>query len=248
MKRIRSLDKPTAGLLDYLNISGDNPSWEEFRSHRNGDAYKELVDTLLDIQHGLCGYCEINITDVNRQIEHVVPQSDSVDGKMRALDHSNMIISCKGGAQNSTDSDQWSKPKHNLSCGQAKGNRTDKDFIDPRALPALPSLMQVKTNGHITSNEKGCADAGIDTCKVDKTIEILGLNSKRLQLKREKRLRALDENWEPHFEDHQAITFAARAELLPDGENKLRNFFTTSRSFFFPFGEEILEKDPQRWI
>lgn len=61
MKRIRALDGPTPGLADYLKHAGDDGSYRGFRDHRYEEdgvcknAYKELVSSLQDIQHGLCG-------------------------------------------------------------------------------------------------------------------------------------------------------------------------------------------------
>ena len=41
---------------------------------------------------------------------------------------------------------------------------------------------------------------------------------------------------------------AARTELSPGEDARLPRFFTTSRSYFAPLGEEILAQAPQAWI
>ena len=41
---------------------------------------------------------------------------------------------------------------------------------------------------------------------------------------------------------------AARMELLPREDNRLPRFFSTSRSYFGPVAERILEEAPQEWI
>ena len=145
MKRIRVVVDPTPGLGDYLD-SADNANWEEFRSHHAGASLRELRATLLRNQHGLCAYCEIEIEEPNRQIEHVVPRSDAAVGKQRALDISNMLVCCLGraktvyGLREHEREDYHREPvADNESCGHAKGNRNDEAFIDPRILPALPS-------------------------------------------------------------------------------------------------------------
>ena len=98
MKRIRKLSHPTPGLDAYLaEKDNDAKDWEEFRSHKAGASYRELVEALVDTQHGLCGYCEIDINERDRQVEHVLPQSAPQQGAARALDHANMIACCKGG-------------------------------------------------------------------------------------------------------------------------------------------------------
>ena len=76
MKRIRALSEPTSGLRDYLDCDGEHANWDGFRSHQAGAAYREVIETLGSLQHGLCGYCEIDIKEWDRQVEHVVPQSD----------------------------------------------------------------------------------------------------------------------------------------------------------------------------
>ena len=249
MKRIRALDKPTPGLADYLDCDGDMASWEGFRSHRAGAAYRELIEALQAIQHGLCGYCELDVTEQDRQVEHVVPQSDPQRGAARALDAANLIACCKGGTSITDDDERWHPPvKHNRTCGEAKGASTDPNFIDPRTLPALPSLTRVRLDGRIEVDEEACAAEDVDAGRVNRTIEILGLNVERLRLAREKRWRTLDDNWERYHADPQVMTKAARMELLPDVDGNLPRFFTTSRSYFASLGESILTDEPQAWI
>lgn len=256
MKRIRALNGPTPGLVNYLECESNHGSWEGFRSHQRGDAYDELVKALWSIQHGLCGYCEINITESDRQVEHVVPQSAPVQGEVRALDAKNMMVCCKGGTRQNRDDARYLRPlKHNRSCGEAKGNRVDPEFLDPRELPALPTLMRVGYDGRIRADAEACQNASFDVNKVNKTIEILGLNVKRLQLAREKHWRYLSEEYQELFDDPQIIQDnpqiiqeAARMELLPGKDNRLPPFFSTSRSYFGPVAEKILEEAPQEWI
>lgn len=249
MKRIRALNGPTPGLADYLGGDGHQANWDGFCSHHGGAAKRELTVSLCSIQHGLCGYCEINITESDRQVEHVVPQSAPVQGEVRALDAKNMMVCCKGGTRQNRDDARYLRPlKHNRSCGEAKGNRVDPEFLDPRELPALPMLMRVGYDGRIRADAEACQDASFDVNKVNKTIEILGLNVKRLQLAREKHWRYLSEKYQKHFDDPQIIQEAARPELLPGKDNCLPPFFSTSRSYFGPVAEKILEEAPQKWI
>lgn len=60
MKRIWVLDGPTPGLADYLEGDGHQANWDGFGSHHGGAAKRELTESLCSIQHGLCGYCEID--------------------------------------------------------------------------------------------------------------------------------------------------------------------------------------------
>ena len=151
MKRIRTLRDPTPGLDNYLASKSPKEGWGEFRSYQQGKAYRDLAETLETLQHGLCGYCEIDLIDGDRQIEHVIPQSDPNCGKAKSLDTTNMIACCTGGTQKNIfgpdargDKERY-LPSSKSSCGEAKGDASDPGFVDPRTLPALPSLTQVQS-------------------------------------------------------------------------------------------------------
>ena len=250
MKRIQRMDHATAGLEAYLAEEGNEvKDWDGFRSHDAGASYRKLAEALMDIQHGLCGYCEIDIVEGDRQVEHVVPQSDPQQGVANALDYANLIACCKGGTLRTEDEERRRNPvKRNRSCGEAKGATVSADFIDPRSLPALPSLLQVNFEGRIEADMDACATYGIAADKVEKTIDILGLNVERLRRAREARWNALSENWAADIGNPQVMESAARVELLPDKEYPLRRFFTTSRSYFGAYGERILDEQPRVWV
>ena len=247
MKHIQRMDHATAGLEAYLAEEGNKEKdWDGFRSHDAGASYRKLAEALMDIQHGLCGYCEIDIVERDRQVEHVVPQSDP---QQDALDYANLIACCKGGTLRTEDDARRREPvRRNRSCGEAKDDLVDADFIDPRSLPSLPSLLRVNFEGRIEADMDACETCGIAADKVEKTIEILGLNVERLRRAREARWNALSENWKSHFDNRTVMAAAARSELLPDSVGGLAKFFTTNRSYFAPLSEDILEEPPQAWV
>ena len=195
MKKIRSLNNPTPGLVEYLSCVGERVDWDEFRSHTSGASYEELREALTRNQHGLCAYCEIAIDGWRRQVEHVIPQSDPESGKAGALDIANMVVCCLGGTAPEVGSEQGHRKRRGATCGQAKGNQSDERFFDPRQLPALPSLLRVIDNGLIQADEVACRVAGFPPDRVTRTIEILNLNSERLRSVREKRWNGLGEEW-----------------------------------------------------
>ena len=250
MKRIASLIGPTPDLATYLGEEIDEvKDWDGFRSHAAGASYLELIETLVDTQHGLCGYCEIDIQKRDRQIEHVIPQSDPLHGATHALDPGNMIACCKGGTILTCDETRRLDPvRRNRSCGEAKDDLVDADFIDPRTLPDLPSLTRVNFDGRIEADAASCQSCGIHVHKVERTIEILGLNTERLRRARENRWSALSDNWASDIDDPEIMQAAARGELLPDEGNRLPRFFTTSRSYFGIYGENVLGQPPRDWI
>ena len=256
MKRIRGLDAPTPGLTAYLACEGDAADWDGFRSHAAGASYRELLKKLMAVQHGLCAYCEIDLRNGDRQIEHVVPRSEPNCGQERALDVDNLIACCKGGSARNEfgpdardDRERFRQPpRPNISCGEKKGGNWDADFVDPRTLPALPSLLRVGYDGRVEADRAACQEAEQSAETVNRSIEILGLNVERLRVARERRWRALEDGWREHLGDPEVMEEAARGELLPQADGGLPRFFTTSRSYFAPWGELILEQEPREWI
>ena len=258
MKRIRKLNKFTPGLAEYLDAVGNNVNWNGFRDHNTGASYGELIEKLIDVQRGLCGYCEINLTDLDRQIEHVIPRKDPQQGASREVDVTNMIACCKGGtssvfapSERSSDEDRYLKPvKANKSCGQAKGDRNDAEFLEPRKLPALPSLTKVLVDGQIEVDEKACESVDIPAARVIRTIEILNLNAERLRSAREKQWNNLEEEADQigDLDDSDIMEVWIRSVLMPDDAGQLVSFFTTTRSYFGPLTKRVLEQQPQAWI
>lgn len=257
MKRIRELCDPTPGLAAYLRECPDGEaSWEGFRDHRNQSgisAHHELVDALARLQHGLCGYCEIDLKELDRQVEHVIPRSDPAQGSSEALNAGNMIACCLGGSAKNLfgpdaagDDDRYLPPaKRHLSCGQKKGEASIP--VDPRTLPALPSVTTVNNEGKIKADARACTLRGFDAGMVARTIEVLGLNVERLRRAREKHWNALDRKWQEHIDDPDVMEAAARSELLLGGASPLPPFFTTIRSWFGDYGERVLNQG-RRWV
>ena len=258
MKKIRELNETVTGLARYLDSVGNNANWYAFRDHDNGTSYNELIEALVDFQHGLCGYCEIALVELDRQIEHVIPRSDPQDGASRELDITNMVACCKGGTESvfapsekSSDEDRYLRPvRDNVSCGQAKGDRNEADFTDPRTLPALPSVTKVLVNGRIEVDEEACKSEGIPVDRLRRTIEILNLDARRLRSAREKQWSGLEEEAEQIEDPNDPKMMEAwiRAVLMPDEKGRLVPFFTTSRSYFGPLAERVLARAPQAWI
>ena len=263
MKRIREPNKPTPGLAEYLKVVGDNANWNDFRDHNKGASYNELIEELIDVQHGLCGYCEINLCgsnliELDRQIEHVIPRRDPQQGASKEVDITNMIACCKGGtspvfasSERSSDEDRYLEPvKDNMSCGQAKEDLNDADFLEPRKLPALPSLTKVLVDGRIEVDEDACESENIPAARVTRTIEILNLNAERLRLAREKQWNNLEEEADQISDpdDSDIIDAWIRSVLMLDDAGRLVSFFTTTRSYFGPLAERVLEQQLQEWI
>ena len=263
MKVIRRLEKPTPGLVTYLDCVGDDTDWDEFRSHGSGASYRdsgasyrELRAALADNQRGLCAYCEMTIRGRRHQIEHVIPRNALERGHAKALDIANMLACCMGGTapnigleeDGEAEEDRYREPvRDNMSCGQAKGDREEEGFIDPRTLPVTPSLAKVMENGRIEVDEEACRIACFAPEHVALTIEVLNLNAERIRFAREKRWNDLVEVSEG-IDDPEKMDVWVRSVLMPDEDGRLAPFFTTTRCYFHPLGERILAEDPHAWI
>lgn len=247
MKRIRRFQGPVPGLRSYRNKAGSGASWEGYRRRPAGrKRYRKLVKRLADLQQGLCGYCEIDLREGDRQVEHVIPVSAS---PARALDPGNMIACCRGGASDDTgirgDRERFS-PREG-SCGHAKNDTADPDFVDPRTLPELPSLTRVRPDGRIEADTNACAVANRSAARVEKTIEILGLNVQRLRTARKDYWENLSRKMPDYHGNPNATRDWARGRLLPKN-GVLPKFFTVSRSYFGKLGERVLAQHPRDWI
>jgi len=257
VKRIQALQAPTSGLIEYTNQSGGCSDWRRFSDYDDGSAFRELRQALADIQHGLCGYCEIDLIPYDQQIEHIIPRSHPTSGATLALDPGNLMACCIGGTGKNffgpdelrNDEERFLAPvKDNQSCGQAKGSRYDQSFVDPRTLPDLPSLLYVQDDGKLKIDECTCTAAGISVGGLERTVDILGLNAPRLRRAREDRWKDSNETWDNYLDDAAVMERLAREELLPDDGGILSKFFTTNRSYFSPLSENILAEHPREWI
>ena len=252
MKRIRRLQGPIPGLDEYRNRAGGNASWQGYRNHPAGlNRYRELIEDLADLQHGLCGYCEIDLREGDRQVEHVIPVSAPIRGPAHALDAGNLIACCRGGASDDPavrrNSERFTPSE--ASCGHAKGDSAAPAFVDPRTLPGLPSLTRVRPDGRIEVDKGACQATGRSANDVEETIRILGLNVQRLQRARRNYWSNLAKQM-PKYRSHpnpNAMRDWTHSRLLPRN-GSLPKFFTTNRSYFGELGERILAEEPRDWI
>lgn len=252
MKRIRALQGPPPDLQAYRAAAAGDESWDEFRSFRgSSDAYWQLADALESRQHGLCGYCEVALRPHNRQVEHVAPRSSHPEA---ALDYANLIACCKGaGSPTETNGDQGGRRRRgrHVSCGTAKGDAPPENLVDPRHLPASPSVFRVLIDGNIEADLGACELVGMEVSTVERTIDVLGLNVPRLRSARERRWSALRDSMDERLSEAEQVRASAELELLPDQEDRLPAYFTTARSFFksrTDAVDDLLGEAPQRWI
>lgn len=251
MKPIRVLHFAPPGLAQYVRDKPTDYSWTRFRDE-DQESYIELREALSRLQHGLCGYCEQSILKDDCQVEHVLPRSSNRSHHLHDLTPTNLIASCKGGSARNFYGPDTRHPDPDRfgdnSCGQAKGETLDDLFLDPRTLPKKRSLFKVNALGQVFADEMACQETSISECRVERTIEILGLGVERLRRARERRWNFLNESYSEDFSNSQVIRKAAEVELMQDKQGNLQPFFTTNRSYFMPFSDEVLTASEQIWV
>lgn len=135
MLHIKKASPPIAIQQDITRVKSTPPSWASIRPD-DTKAIRVKFDTLnkdtirealLTEQHHLCAYCMKRIRNDgnNMSIEHFHPLSDD---KENALNYTNFLGVCKGGAVRS--SGDKSDNNRILCCDASKGNET-KLTINP---------------------------------------------------------------------------------------------------------------------
>ncbi|HEW98739.1 MAG: TIGR02646 family protein [Candidatus Parabeggiatoa sp. nov. 3] len=283
MKKIKQLHAVPTSLQRFLQeyfppANRQVKDWEAFRNDDSGKTFRELIDALTKVQHGLCAYCEINLVKMikgqpvyDREIEHFHPKSDISHQTDWMFEITNLFAACKGGSEVNIFGDKARSDyrdtarclppiKKNLSCGASKKYKIlDNQILNPIQLPLSPPLFSVSIfNGAISVDENACHQAGINPEKAKSTIKALNLNCKRLCEVRKQILKKLDADYR-----QQRLTLGATASfaqidtllnqmvaqsLTVKPNGSLPAFFTTIRVFFGARAETFLAHLPQNGI
>ncbi len=165
MKYIKKSESPQFFYNLKNNARKTNLNWDEF-SKRHLNVKQKLKEVLIDEQNNLCAYCEVYIKVDNSHIEHIKDRSHYPQD---TFNYNNLILSC-----NSKD-----------SCGHKKCTSYFLGFVSPLNLDCEKKFTYTM-NGRIIPTQKS-------DCNAQKTIEILGLNSKKLIDRRYSIIKALEE-------------------------------------------------------
>lgn len=216
-------------------------TWNDFKNDAQ-DAYKRLIEYIVVHQKGLCAYCEIDLTETDRMIEHFHPKSNTASGHNWALDFQNLLATCKGGSNpHSEDTSRSLDPlAANLSCDQPKGSKNlDGVIVHPRDIPISPSVFTVGMTGEIKPDPTHCEQAGVPFQKIKATIDELNLNCNRLKDARRKVWDLLLESERRGETTEDLMNYF----LLPGSNRRLFGFFTTIRSYFSPEADTFLARN-----
>lgn len=196
-KCVKSLPEPEC--LSQFRQANPAGTWDEFRDHQQGGAYQTVRDATRTDQGGLCAYCEIDLNPSNEQIAHFHPKSDKGGPRNWALEWTNLWLTCKGGSPKEISDRRCFLPpvRDNLSCDAVQGSAVlDGVVLTPHEVPAFPRLFryqQLPDRIEIHADEVACRSAGINTEKVEQTIEKFNLNCARLSMARLALLRQLEQ-------------------------------------------------------
>lgn len=257
MKHVSHLETRPPLLDTYCT---DNPAatdWEAFkRGCRGGD--KELLDALTARQRNLCAFCEIELLQYERHVEHWRPKRLATPLANLAFDVVNLAASCENLTKAHWFKDMASRsgnphPGPNLSCGPAKGGddpqaKTPRPY-DVEELPVSPSVFSVSRDGTLSVNATAAASAALASDRLTATIDFLKLNCQRLKNAREAVIMTLDAQFDALTTTQQLDPAAALSQIAaqqvrlgPNGS--LPEFITTLRSYFGKFAEDELASIP----
>lgn len=257
MKRISGLQDLPAGLQRYLETHPTAHDWNDFRNFEAGRAYRELIETLALAQQGLCAFCEIRLTERDRQVEHFVPKSKEPAATFTVA---NLFAACIGGSNRySRDPARYLPPvRENRSCGEYKGDRrldgADGTILKPSELPPIPRIFAVNAAGRISVDTEACRQAKVAVAVAEATVKELNLDCRRLRNARAEVWKTLEDTLFSELGEGgdtalaHALEGLAEDYLLPDEHGNLVGFFTTVRCYFGAIGESVLQRQSAAWV
>ena len=189
----------------------ENSPWEDFKN----PCKIKLKNSLEQEQHGLCGYCECDLSSTSSHIEHIAPRERY---KHLKFTYENLIVSCDGRFLCS------GKIRNKESCGHRKDNEYNEQlFLNPVTLSDIADFFQFDNeNGAMSSSGFTNHQAATDT------IRVLNLDAPSL---RNARLKAKEILWE----NLNALPIEEAETILRQELSIEREFISFLRHYFAPF-------------
>lgn len=258
MKPLRAPAEPAC----FAAWRNGNPtgSWESFvdgnRDSPNGTrgCKRELLEALLDAQHHLCAYCEIELSpSLWAEVEHWHPKDPTLyPAHNWGLDFANLMAGCEGGTKVKEDGGRGRarRDPETRHCGAAKGNLDlTATLLDPRHdLPKTPVWSFDGQGGiHVATG----VPAGL-AVRAQSTITGLNLDSAVLRDLRATLWHTLTEDVTTIAQElggtpsdwDRAAAFVA-AEKLAVENGRLKRFWSTIRAYFGDTAESWLLAHPE---
>ena len=233
-----------------------NETWDRFHRY-DRDGYREIKKALLEDQHYLCAYCEIDIKFVDEltdpegtiddfRVEHYIPKSSTQDGSHNYhLDWWNMLGVCHGGSQAKVvdPKHRYSKLSADRTCDVPKSDKKiTGGILDPLKIPKRTRLFcYAENSGKMMVDEKACPPSLIQ--RAQNTIQELNLNAPRLMRMRKAVIDKLDERITMEQADgrnfDEILQEMAQMFLIPY-ENKSLPFFSVMRWYLGKYAEQLI--------
>lgn len=163
MKYIERKQSPAS--FEQWKNRNRNANWSDFSG---SEVYYEVKEQLLNQQERMCGYCEIEIK-TDGQSSHIEHLKDRHNFPQEEFIYDNFVASCQ----------------YTDSCGHKKGTNYFNGFVSPFDQNCQKRFTYTR-NGRIIPADENDSNA-------QKTIEVLGLNCKRLVDRRKNIIKTLEE-------------------------------------------------------
>jgi uncharacterized protein (TIGR02646 family) len=254
MKRVQKCPEEP-GLLTRYRQRYPRDTWDKFH-HRSRDGYRQVKRQILQDQHGLCAYCEINIkltAEEDRvddfRVEHFHPKVGTENEERNYhLEWKNMLGVCHGGSQPRVAEAgyRFSKAKEDRSCDVPKGGKSiNAEILNPLQIPAKEMLFCFDSfSGAMSVDEERCPE--MLRKKACNTIVELNLNAPRLKRLRKAVIEVMQEQVTELTGQgvpiDEAMDQLARELLIPNSDNNYLAFFTTMRWFLGEAAENLLRE------
>lgn len=210
--------------------------WEAWKNEYR-DAYKAVLKRLWENQYGLCAFCEVKMTETNRQIEHFIPKCKTTPEHDWTINFGNYTLACKGNTYRYDETSYSNVPSEeaNYSCGHKKGE-IDPDGVlcNPYDLPPYPVVKaEYEEEGlRFVPDDAACAKAHIAPALIASTLENLGLNCPNLMRRRKEVWDKLMKKIEKVFSSPDMDEQEQKEELSLLVEDNLQPFNGTLVSFY----------------
>jgi len=235
---MRAIAKQESGGYQLSQAHAHPPQTPQQATSRWGSFGQKgpLLAALLGEQYHLCCYSELRADQegLGYHIEHIENKSQN---PLRTFDYSNLAASA---LDSPVGLQAFAAQSQEVFGGHAVGKRQAVDcnrFIschqaDCQRFFAYLSDGRVVPGQGLTAPERDRAQYTIDT---------LNLNSPFLLTRRRQWWDELDALYQQHLRDDWSLPDLAAVDLLPTA-GKLSRFFSLTRHFFGPIGEQVLQQ------
>lgn len=207
--------------------------FKRYADLKKNRAFEKVRDTLASDQKGLCAYCEMELHEKNRSVEHFIPRHQSTKENNHDLDWQNMLAIClPPGGMKDDDLKNPQLLKDSPCCGKKKDRDIpDSRLLNPLNLPTLRLFKFSSKDGEIRPDEIACLKSGIPIENVKFTIDILELNVQRLKDQRIAVIDEIEKELDDETIDINDLEEKVAAEYFGNGTENWPRFFTTIRWF-----------------